>query len=172
MATLQDYSSKDFSISWLGIDFTSGLAADSFITITPNSARTETETGAGNNHSTSKLADNSGIVTVSLQQQSEINCALIKLQREEDLENTIYRGDMQLRTQGGVVVYQLVDCHMQSRPEAAYGMSASGSTRDWEFYCAELVPVVDLNELGFSVTLQAQIDDLVALAKATGTITL
>lgn len=131
------YSSRTFRINWAGIDFMA-LAPDSFIDLTPNADITDEEVGADGGVSISFLADESGAVTVSLQQQSPTNVALARVLEIQRENGDVVSADMTIKDDSGLTVCTVYDAHLKTRPTITRGSSATGQTMDWVFFAQRL----------------------------------
>lgn len=137
MNHLPDYSSRDLIVSWIG-GIIDGLAPDSAIEFSRSVAVTEAEVGADGKVSISILPDETGVCTISLQQQSLSNAILAGVLEAQQRNRRIYRGSLTISDPSGAMVVELEDAHIQEAPTFGFGSSANGSTRDWVFFCERM----------------------------------
>lgn len=82
------YEAGAIDVSWapsgVSVDLTSGWAEDTFLTITPNSARVEHTAGAGGQYTFSKLADKGCTITMTFQDVAPVNKQLAKVSAAQD----------------------------------------------------------------------------------------
>lgn len=132
MAYQNQYSSKDCSIVWGGNPLL-GLAPDTAVTVARNEARTETEVGMDGRPVTSIHPNDSVIVTLTFQQESDGNRTLSSLDQDQQVRRYLLEEPMIiLINTGEKVVVQ--DAHIQNVPERSWGSVATGSGRAWEFF--------------------------------------
>lgn len=131
------YSSKDVTVAFGGVAL-EGLAADNFITFTPNSDETDEEVGADGQSMISYMADISGACTVSLQQSSPSNLVLSGVVGTQRATRQLQIANLTVTDPSGSVIAFMRNCHIKSKPEIGLGASATGTTRDWVFYCQEM----------------------------------
>lgn len=167
MAHLPDYSSLDLVIGWGGA-IIDGLAPDNSVEFSRSTAITEAEVGADGRVSISLLPDDTGTVTISLQQQSLSNSILSGVLDEQQRLRRLFRANLIISEPSGAVLAVLEDAHIQEAPTVTFGSSANGSTRDWVFFCERMhfkVNNVGTIRLAIDTSfIQAQIDAIVGLA--------
>lgn len=159
MAQLEVYSSRDVTITWGPHVFT-GLAPDSFVTLTPNADITSEEVGADGQLQTSVLPDDTGTVTIQLQQNSLSNLALAGLLRDQKKgSRKFYRAPLIVYDPSGSVIAEAKNAYIKSRPELIRGSDAAGNVQAWMFFAEEMdyIPTPK----GISDELRAQAEDLV-----------
>lgn len=135
--SLPDYSSRDLIVSWIG-GIIDGLAPDNAIEFSRSVAITEAEVGADGKVSISMLPDETGVCTISLQQNSLSNSILSGVLEAQQRNRRIYRGSLIISEPSGAMVAELEDAHIQEAPTFSFGSSAAGSTRDWVFFCERM----------------------------------
>jgi hypothetical protein len=126
------YSSEDVEIAWTGIPFT-GLAPDSFITITPTEDVMQANSGGDGLQEVSYSPDKSGTVTISLQQGSDT----ARLLAASVGARTV--GDLTIVDPSGSIFAQCKDARIMTRAEITRGINAGDNTNDWTFWCEELI---------------------------------
>lgn len=136
-AKLPTYTSKNFQINWAGIDFMA-LAPDTFLDLAPNADVTDEEIGADGSVCISFLADESGAITVSLQQQSPTNVSLARVIEIQAQQGDIVSADMTIKDQSGLTVATVYDAHIKTKPTITRGSTATGQTMDWVFFAQRL----------------------------------
>lgn len=132
------YSSADVKVAWAGVDL-EGLAPDSFVSFSYNSDLTDEETGADGQQMISISPDKSGTCTISLQQTSTANLILSGVLNAQKLDRQLRIGSIAITDRSGSVLALLRNCHIKVAPEVSLGITASGNTRQWTFYCQELI---------------------------------
>jgi hypothetical protein len=128
------YSSKDVSVAWSGT-LLDGLAPDSFVSFALNSDITDEEVGADGQLSISRLPDGTGTCTLSFQQNSNSNLVLSGVLLAQQNSPTFITGSLTVVDPSGSVLALLTNAHIKTAPEQTLGSSATGTTRDWVFFC-------------------------------------
>jgi hypothetical protein len=126
------YSSEDVSIAWTGIPLT-GLAADSFVTITPTEDVMQGSTGSDGLSEVSYSPDKTGTVTIDFQQGS-VSARLLAASVEL---RTV--GDLTIVDPSGSIFAQCKDARIMSRPEITRGVNAGDNTNSFVFWCERLI---------------------------------
>jgi hypothetical protein len=137
MAHLPDYSSRDLLIAWNGA-IIDGLAPDNGIEFAPNANVTDYEVGMDGKVSISLLPDETGLVTLSLQQQSLSNQIFAEVINRQKQTRRIARGNLTISDPSGSVLAELFDCSIHQKPTVGFGSTATGKTRDWVFLCERM----------------------------------
>jgi len=132
------YSSRDVTLAFMGTTL-EGLAEDSFITFSRNSAVTETETGADGRVAISYLPDETGTCTISLQQNSPSNLILSGVMNAQRLQRQVFIGGLAVADPSGALLAKFSNCHLQETPDVDLGSSANGKTRDWVFFVEDML---------------------------------
>lgn len=130
---LPTYSSRKLSVAWSGIPF-EGLAPDTAVEFSQNADITDEEVGADGLTSISVLPDQSGTVTVTLQQNSPTNIALSGIVNAQRAEGDIYISDLVILDPAGGSIALCSNCHIKTPPSVGFGSTATGQTREWVFY--------------------------------------
>lgn len=156
------YSSKDVVISWGGASL-DGLAEDGFVSFSRNTDITDTEVGSDGQLQISIMPDESGSCTLSFQQNSVSNQILSDVLRQQSQNRTLIVGDLTVSDPSGGVLAELKNAHIKTSPEVALGNSATGSTRDWTFYCETI-------DFTSDVALGISVDDTLRITAAVSTI--
>ena len=149
----QIHSSALNAFSFLGMDLSTGLAEDTYITFTPNATLTTAASDAGGRSRVISVnGDRSGKVEITLMTQSHVNRKLAAIWEDQ----LINRGgvprisDITIKAGGTAFLYQPLQCHLMERPTQSIGKDMSTSTQTWVFDAAELNPIslsaVDMND--------------------------
>lgn len=154
-----DYSVHNAPImafSWAGKTL-EGLAKQSFITVTPNSALLAAELDIKNKRALSVLGDTSAQVAINVLYQSPLNAYLMKVAGEYRKGNVVnapmfVRGD-----NGNVFHFKMKDCVIMQLPTYDISEDMTGQYLTWTFHCNEMVPI-EVDEFNFSVELKASLD--------------
>jgi hypothetical protein len=128
------YTSRDVSVSWSGVSL-DGLAPDSFVTFSRNEDITDEEVGADGKLAISRSPDKTGTCTLSFQQNSNANLILSGVLAAQEGSPTFITGSLSLVDPSGSVVAVLTNCHIKTAPEITLGVTASGQSKDWVFFC-------------------------------------
>ena len=131
---LPTYSSRDVSVSFAG-QALEALAPDSFITFNLSTPITDTEVGADGKISISYSPDETGTVTISVQQNSPSDAFLSAVLEGQRLARKLVVADMVINDPSGSVLAYLCSAHIQEAPEVSLGSTATGQTRDYVFFC-------------------------------------
>ncbi|MBV1929647.1 MAG: DUF3277 family protein [Gammaproteobacteria bacterium] len=133
MASLPVYSSRDVQLFWSGVHL-EGLAPDPFLVSMRNEDLTDEEVGAGGDLSVSKLANRTGLLTITFQQQAVTNKILAKLVLDQEQGSNLFVGDLTIKDLSGGIISEHRDCHLKGTPEQSLGSTATGSSRAWVFF--------------------------------------
>ena len=133
-----EYSSRDVQIAWSGVPLT-GLAPDSFITVTPTADTLQASTGSDGLSEVSYSPDNTGTVTVSFQQGSTSARLLAASAAVIQAGGDPIVGDLTIVDPSGSVFVFCKDARIMTRPELTRGINAGDNTNDWVFWCEELL---------------------------------
>jgi len=129
------YASREVNVIYLGSVLES-LAPDSFVELQLNSDLTDEEVGGDGSVAISVLPDRTGNCTVRLQQDSPSNrilTGMLNLQRSQG--SGILSGVLTVSDKNGTILAGMQGVHIKSPPTIGLGSSATGSTRDWVFFC-------------------------------------
>lgn len=153
---LPTYSSRNVTITWAGHTFL-GLAPDSFIEIAPTSDITDEQVGADGSVAISILPDETGAVTVSLQQNSPTNHFLSEALNQQRISGDIASTEMTIKDPSGSVTAVIRDAHIKTKPTITRGSTATGQTMDWVFFAQDLLiqPVTPSNANAASLVADA-----------------
>lgn len=150
--------------SWRGIDLSSGLIDDSYITITPNATLTSaTQDAGGRSRSISVDTDPSGKLEFNLQMQSTANLELMGVVREQRRNGGIpVFGDFVIGVGNTLYLYQPKQCHIMERPTQTVSKLVDGVGQTWTFDSADLNEIdvdsyVDL-DVDLKASIKANID--------------
>ena len=128
------YSSRDVSVTWSGVAL-DGLAPDSFVTFSRNADLTDEEVGSDGKVAISRTPDKTGTCTLSFQQNSEANLVLSGVLAAQESSPTFITGSLTVVDPSGSVIALLTNSHIKTAPESTLGITATGQTKDWVFFC-------------------------------------
>lgn len=139
MALLKTYDPKAVVIAWNGVNINSGIAPDTFLTISRDEDSFFKTIGADGTAARTRNANRSGSLEITLMQNSEVNKALMAsaLLDEEgsaDILGTISVVDPADPT--GTFLMTAVNCWVKKIPDIEYAKEYG--TRTWMFDCANL----------------------------------
>lgn len=162
----QIHSSSLNAFSFLGMDLSTGLAEDTYITFTPTGPLTMAASDAGGRSRVISVnGDNSGRVELTLMTQSHVNRKLLGLYEAQLLNGGVPAiGDITIKAGGTLFLYQPRQCHLMERPTQSIGKDMSTSTQTWVFDAAELNPIsLSESELGVDARFSIQAEINVAI---------
>jgi hypothetical protein len=128
------YSSRDVSIAWAGVAL-DGLAPDTFVTFSRSVDLTDEEVGSDGKVAISRTPDKTGSCTLSFQQNSEANLILSGVMAAQEGSSTFITGSITVVDPSGSTVALLTNCHIKTAPETTLGITATGQSKDWVFFC-------------------------------------
>lgn len=139
MALLETYDPKSVAISFNGLNINSGIAPDTFLTISRDEDAFSKVVGADGTVARTRNANRSGSIEITLMQNSEVNKALMaKALLDEtsgtDIIDTVAVADPADPT--GVFLMVAKSCWIKKVPDIEYGKEYG--TRTWMFDCADL----------------------------------
>lgn len=127
------YSARDVVIAFASTRI-EGLAEDSGIVFSRDSAITEKEVGMDGRVAISYLPNETGTCTISLQQNSPSNLLLSGVLARQRATRRLYIGNLTINDPSGSTLAAFGRCHIMESPEGSLGASANGKTRDWVFF--------------------------------------
>lgn len=130
------YSPKDVIISLSGTPIT-GFAEDDFISLSRNSPLLEPTIGADGILTRTKVADETGTITISLAQTARANLTLSAFSRIQRLNPDLPLGTLEIKDPSGSVLAIGLNVALAKLPDVSLGATASNS-KDWEFHCEYL----------------------------------
>lgn len=133
MAKLPVFSSKNVKIAYGEVSIV-GLSPDSSIEIAPSANITDTEVGADGSLQISMLPDQTGTVTLSLQQSSPSNITLAAIVNTMEITGQLVEADLTINDPSGSTFCIVHNAHIQAKPTLSVGSTATGVTRDWVFF--------------------------------------
>tara|TARA_R110002020_G_scaffold237085_2_gene449364 strand:- start:752 stop:1222 length:471 start_codon:yes stop_codon:yes gene_type:complete len=129
------YSSREVQIAWSGVPLF-GRSEDSFISIVRTTDLTSTNTGSDGLSEISRSPDETGTVTLSLQQGSQSN---LVLSVAANLDSELVIGDLTIIDPSGSVFCHCRQAHLQKVPDITRGVNAGDNTNDWMFWCESIL---------------------------------
>ncbi len=134
---LPRYSSNEVAIAWSGVPI-DGLTPDSFATLSKSVDYTDEEVGSDGQLLVSVSPDNTGTCTISLQATSPSNLILSTAALGYQTgEPTV--GDLTIYDPSGAVFVYMRNAYIKTAPEITLGITATGVSNDWTFFCEELI---------------------------------
>jgi hypothetical protein len=131
--SLPIYSSRDVQVSFAG-QAIEALAPDSFITFSLSVPITDTEVGADGKVSISYSPDETGTCTISVQQNSPSDVFLSSVLAGQRASRKLVIADIVINDPSGSVLAYLGSAHIQEAPEVSLGSTATGQSRDYQFF--------------------------------------
>lgn len=138
MAYIKTYSPKDVVIAWGGVAIT-GLAEDTFLTVTRNADNSEEVVGAQGDVALTKVANTTGMIELTLLQNSVVNNILSNIQLLQDGESDLFRANMTIQDPSGGTIWEAKDTHLKKSTDVTLGASQNGKT--WQFFVSDLQAV-------------------------------
>lgn len=156
MAYIKTYSPKDVVIAWGGVAIT-GLAEDTFLTVTRNADNSEEVVGAQGDVALTKVANTTGMIELTLLQNADANNILSNLQLLQDGESDLFRANMTIQDPSGGTIWEAKDTHLKKGTDVTLGASQNGKT--WQFFVSDLQAVgansAIVNALGIASRVNA-----------------
>lgn len=134
---LPRYSSKDVVVAWSGVTL-EGFTPDSFVSFTRSEDYTDEEVGSDGQLLTSISPNQTGTCTINLQATSPSNWVL-SAAAEGYVTGAPTTGDLTIVDPSGAVFAFLRGAYLKSAPEVTLGMTATGVSNSWTFFCEQLV---------------------------------
>lgn len=140
MSRLLTYRPEDVSIAWNGINITSGLAPDTYITLDRNEDAFTLTVGADGTGARTQNANKSGTIELTLMQNSPIN-ALLAAQAlaDENITSADVVSALTISDPSGSLIAGAEDCWIKKIPQQELGKEYG--TRTWMFECSRLTIV-------------------------------
>ena len=133
---IREYSPDKVSVTWGGKMPMSGFADGTFISMSRNSARTDVTVGAQGDSGITRSADYTGLVEVTLLQNSPTNQYLTYLMSVEDTSDELVRANMEVIDPSGAVLAIAARCHLQTPADIVLGDGQNAKT--WTFFSEHL----------------------------------
>ena len=162
MATLRTFVPESVNISWGGVLF-EGFAADTFVTVSRNTANTTASVGAAGDVGITKNADRTGMVEVTLMQNAVTHRILSAIQMAQDSDDELYRANMTISDPSGGMICKIFNAHIQTPPEVALG--ADQNEKTWSFFAEKVVYVEDPSGYTATAAEASRIEDAVNTIK-------
>ena len=145
MAIYTQYAADQIAMSWRGIELVAPMDG-TFITVEFSEDAWELAVGAQGDAAFVGNLDQSGIITVTLQQGSPSNDLLSAMFLEDRLLRTGV-GPFMLKDLLGTTLVTAPVSRIQRCPTLEYADVLSG--REWPFVCAQIIPHVGSNLVAF-----------------------
>jgi hypothetical protein len=158
---LPTFSARNVSVAWGGVVM-SGLAAESFVTFTPNGDVMESESGSDGKHSRSLLPDFGGKIEVGFQPSSPFVAFLAGVIAKTRSEGILYSKTFIVFDPSGSVVARGKAATVMSMDSIELGSSQNGKVTKFTFDCEEL----ELGSIPFGVD-EIDLDPSIPAAIAT-----
>lgn len=161
MATIKTYSPKDVQLAWFGFPLT-GMAEDTFVTVRLNSDASETIVGAQGDVAPTKIANDTGMVEVTLLQNSETNIALSDVYLAQMSASDLFKGNMTITDPSGGMLFEVSDAHLMTFAECVLGSGQNAKT--WTFFADRIYPIGSNSEITQALGITSRVNALVKLA--------
>lgn len=139
MALLKTYDPKAVAISWVGININSGIAPDTFLTVSRDEDSFFKTIGADGTAARTRNANRSGTIEITLMQNSEINKTLMAAALLDEEGGTDQLGTISIVDPAdptGTMLMTALNCWVKKIPDIEYAKEYG--TRTWMFDCANL----------------------------------
>lgn len=134
------YNPNQTTSTWNGLDFSTGLKADSSIVATPSADVSSYEAGLKTGEGvTTVMTDTSGTIEINTLYGSKVGqqlAAMYKAQRTNG-GNPIY-GRWETKNPNDTIALVGKNAHIQSRTAITHGANAENQGYKWVFKCTEL----------------------------------
>lgn len=134
---IREYSPENVVITWGGKLVVKGVADGTFLTATRNSPRTETVVGGKGDVGITRKADRTGIIEITLLQNSPTNQHFSYLVNGEDLRGVLTRANIQVSDPSGSMLVIGKRCHLQTPAPITLGDGQNANV--WSFFVEDLV---------------------------------
>ena len=146
MALLKTYDPKNVAISWNGININSGIAPDTFLTVSRDEDSFFKTVGADGVVARTRNANRAGTIELTLMQNSEVNkllsaAALLDEESDSDVTSVFSVSDPSDPT--GIFLMTAKDCWVKKIPDIEYAKEYG--TRTWMFDVASLSIAAEVN---------------------------
>jgi len=138
MAILKTYSPKGVNIAWGGIALT-GLGEDTMITVSRNADNSSTTVGSQGDVQHVKIADQTGMVELTLLQNSESNLYLTNIQFIQDNSSDLIFKNLTITDPSGGMLWDARGAHLRKAADCVLGSGHNAKT--YSFHVNELVSV-------------------------------
>lgn len=153
MSYIRTYAPQEVKIAWGGFPLT-GFADGEFVTITPNSDLTDEVVGAQGDVALTKIANWTGMVTITLLQNADCNIYLSNLYAGQQRAKDIIRENMTIVDPSGSTLYECRDAHMKTA--APVTLADGQNAKQWVFFVSNLVPVSSNSEVTNALGIASQ----------------
>lgn len=163
--SIRVYSPKKVAVDIAGVSV-EGYSDGTFIEANRNTPNTTQVVGADGKVGLSYSADNTGTVTLTLQQNSPTNLMLSAIQNLQDVRQTVLRFPISVMDPSGGFLMVATNCHILQAPPASLG--AELESKSWEFYVEDLRYTETPEGLSVDPTAAAAISVALASIDANG----
>lgn len=165
MATIKTYSPKDVQISWFGFPIT-GVAEDTFVTVRLNADASETIVGAQGDVAPTKIANDTGMVELTLLQNAETNIALSDIYLAQRVASDLFKGNMTITDPSGGMLFEVSDAHLMTFAECVLGSGQNAKT--WTFFADRITPIGSNSEITQALGVASRVNALFKLVTGSG----
>ena len=152
------WSPKDVNIAWDVLGAITGFADDTFVVLSRNEDMTEEVVGADGKLATTRNADRTGTITVTLMQTAESNTLLSVLAHAQEKATKFLTGAITITDPSGSVLAVGTGAYLKAMPEVTLG--SGQNAKEWMFYCEGLEYGTTAIPDSISSDLSAQIDNI------------
>lgn len=127
------YEAGNVAVNWNGLNLSYGWAEDTFLTITPNSARVEHKVGADGTYTYSKLSDKGCTITMTFTDVSTMNNSIAAIAAAQDA----FGGDIPIASfevidlTGDAAGFVALNVVLTEIPEMSYQKASGERTWTW-----------------------------------------
>jgi hypothetical protein len=163
MSRVKTYSPKDVVIAWGGVAIT-GVAEDTFITVTRNSDNSDTVVGAQGVVAHTKIADQTGMIELTLLQNAEANVVLTDIQLAQDGASDMFFWNMTITDPSGGMLWDARDAHLRRASDVTLGSGQNAKT--YTFFVDELVAVGANSEIANALGIASRVNAAAGVIKS------
>jgi hypothetical protein len=153
------WSPKDVNIAWNVLGAITGFADDTFVVLSRNTDMTEETVGADGTLATTRNADRTGSIAITLMQTAESNILLSAVANAQEKATKFLTGALTITDPSGSVLAVATGAYLKAMPEVTLG--SGQNSKEWMFFC-EGLEYTSVPE-GISQELQQEIDRVKAL---------
>jgi len=155
MAYIKTYAPQEVRVAWAGFPLT-GFADGEFVTITPNSDLTDEVVGSQGDIAITKIANWTGMVTITLLQNAECNLYLSNIYAAQQRAADIVRENMTITDPSGSTLYECRDAHLKTAAPVTLSDGQNGKV--WSFFVSNLIPVSSNSEITQALGIASQVN--------------
>ena len=128
------YNPENTTVTWGGLNFGNGLAADSSITITPSADVVSYSAGLKRGEGVkTQMTDTSAEITLSTQYGSDLDKKLAALYDKSRLFNKDIEATMTIKNRADAISHVLKGASLSKRPTINYSADAANMGNTWTF---------------------------------------